>query len=271
MRRVEHCGGIELISHVPPAPTHPLPLLFVHGAFVAAWCWDDHFLPYFAQRGFAAHALSLRGHGGSTGWEALAATSVDEYESDVIRIARRIGEPVVLIGHSMGGMVVQRCMHKINAAAVVLMASVPPEGLLGSSLLLAARDPLLFGEINRLQHAHPSFATLQGVRRAVFSDHLPDEEIGRHLARMQPESQRAVFDLSWPQQFFIGCATHVPALVLGGELDAFFAPAAMESTARMRGVKAEIFPGMAHAMMLEPAWQRVADRIVDWLHGNGSH
>ncbi len=54
MRNVEQSGGIELISHVPASPSYPVPLLFVHGAFVAAWCWDDHFLPYFAQHGFAA-------------------------------------------------------------------------------------------------------------------------------------------------------------------------------------------------------------------------
>jgi pimeloyl-ACP methyl ester carboxylesterase len=270
MRRVENCGGIELISHVPAALAHPVPLLFVHGAFVAAWCWDDNFLPYFAQHGYAAHALSLRGHGGSIGREALAATSVDDYESDVIRIARHIGGPLVLIGHSMGGMVVQRCMHKIDAAGLVLMAPVPPEGLLGSSFALAARDPMLFGEINLMQHLHPSYATLQGVRRAVFSERIPDEEIGRHLARMQPESQRAVFDLSWPQQFFIGRASRVPALVLGGEHDAFFPPGTVESTARTRGVTPEIFPDMAHAMMLEPDWQRVADRIIDWLRDNAA-
>jgi pimeloyl-ACP methyl ester carboxylesterase len=265
MRHTTDVGGIELISHVPAKVAHPVPLLFVHGAFVAAWCWDDHFLPYFAQRGFAAHALSLRGHGGSTGWDTLAATSVDDYETDVQRVARNIGAPLIVIGHSMGGMVVQRCLHKLQASAAVLMASVPPEGLLGSSMLMAARDPALFSELNLIQHAHPSFATLQGVRRAVFSDHIADEEIGKHLARMQPESQRAVFDLSWPQQFFIGRAKNVPVLVLGGEKDAFFPPAAIESTARVYGTKAGIFPGMAHAMMLEPDCQRVADRIIAWL------
>ena len=270
MRRVENSGGIELISHVPAAPTYPAPLLFVHGAFVGAWCWDEHFLPYFAQRGFAVHALSLRGHGGSTGRETLEATSVDDYESDVVRIARNIGVPLVLIGHSMGGMVVQRCMHRLNVAAAVLMAPVPPEGLLGSSLMLAARDPALFGELNQLQYGQQGLAKLHSMRRSVFSDEIPDEEVARHLARMQPESQRAMFDLSWPQQFFIGRAMHVPALVLGGERDEFFTPAMIESTARIRGVRAQIFPGMAHAMMLEPHWQRVADRIIDWLHGDAS-
>lgn len=28
------------------------PLLFVHGAFIGAWCWDEHFLKYFADLGW---------------------------------------------------------------------------------------------------------------------------------------------------------------------------------------------------------------------------
>ncbi len=268
MRQVATVGGLELISHLPARRSQPAPLLFVHGAFVAAWCWDDYFLPYFARRGFAAHALSLRGHGGSAGREALDSTSIDDYEADVQRVARHLDAPFVVIGHSMGGMVVQRCLHKLNAVAAILMASVPPEGLVGSSMMLAARDPHLFGEINGIQHARPGPGTLDGVRRAIFSNHLTDEEVGKHLARMQPESQRAVFDLSWPQQFFIGRPAGVPVMVMGGETDAFFSRAMIEATARVYGVTAELVPGMAHAMMLEQNWQQVADRIIAWLGRN---
>ncbi len=41
------------------------PLLFIHGAWHGAWCWDEHFLDFFANNGFHAVALSLRGHGNS--------------------------------------------------------------------------------------------------------------------------------------------------------------------------------------------------------------
>lgn len=41
------------------------PLLMVHGGFHGAWCWEN-FLGYFAEQGYEAHALSWRGHGGST-------------------------------------------------------------------------------------------------------------------------------------------------------------------------------------------------------------
>jgi len=265
MKSTESIDGLELISHAPRRLTHPVPLVFVHGAFVAAWCWDEYFLPYFARQGFAAHALSLRGHGASDGWESLASASIEDYEADVLRIVRHVGEPVILIGHSMGGMVVQRCLRRTHAAAAVLMASVPPEGLMGSSFLLAARDPALLRELNLIQYAHPGFATAEGLRRAVFSERIAADDLARHFTRMQPESQRAVFDLAWPQHLFIGGADGLPVLVLGGERDAFFPPQLVDSTARTYRVAPRIFPAMAHAMMLEPDWRPVADAIVAWL------
>lgn len=259
----------EIISRVPQGAARATPLLFVHGAYVGAWCWDEYFLPYFAGRGYAAHALSLRGHGASPGRETLALASIDDYVADMLYAVEQLSRPPVLIGHSMGGMVVQRGLERSRAPAAVLMASVPPQGLMGSAFLLAAQDPQLFREINLIQHAHPGHATLEGVRKALFSATMPEDEVWKHFMRMQPESQRALFDLSWPQHFWIGNTRGVPVQVLGAGQDAFFPPPMIEATASLYDAKAEIFPDMAHAMMLEPAWQAVAERIVQWLAGQG--
>ncbi|HZG68660.1 MAG TPA: alpha/beta fold hydrolase, partial [Herpetosiphonaceae bacterium] len=63
--------SLELISKQPRSQARSSPVLFVHGAWHGAWCWAEHFLDYFAERGYGAHALSLRGHGGSAGHERL--------------------------------------------------------------------------------------------------------------------------------------------------------------------------------------------------------
>ncbi|MEK6592546.1 MAG: alpha/beta hydrolase [Pseudomonadota bacterium] len=259
----------EIISRVPQGRARPTPLLFVHGAFVGAWCWDEYFLAYFAERGYAAHAVSLRGHGGSPGQETLAVTGVDDYVADMLFAAEQFKRPPVLIGHSMGGIVVQRGLKRSNAPAAVLMASVPPQGLMGSAFLLAAQNPQLFREINLIQHARPRHATPEGMRKALFSETMAEDEVLKHCMRMQPESQRALFDLSWPQYFWIGDTRNEPVLVLGAGNDAFFPPFMTEATARLHGTEAVIFSGMAHAMMLEPAWRSVADRIALWLGGQG--
>jgi pimeloyl-ACP methyl ester carboxylesterase len=261
-----HSTRLEVLRYTPPGTKRRTPLLFIHGAYVAAWCWDEHFLPYFAKQGYAVHAPSLRGHGGSHGRESFTLASVDDYVADMLSVAESLQTPPVLVGHSMGATVVQRGLARSRAPAAVLMAPVPAGGLAGPAFLLAARDPRLFHDLSAIQSAWPENGVRNGLRRVVFSDELPEVEALRHLRRMQPESQRALFDLSWPQ-FFL--PTKMPVLVLGAGRDALFSPAMVDATARAYGVSAEIFPGMAHAMMLEPDWRKVADRMLDWLEERG--
>lgn len=95
------------------APTHPLdapPLLFLHGAYVGAWCWQEHFLPWFAAQGYDAWALSLRGHGGSRTDRPRDTLSIDDYVDDVLRAQERLPAEPILIGHSMGGFVAQKAL-----------------------------------------------------------------------------------------------------------------------------------------------------------------
>lgn len=37
------------------------PLVFVHGSYHAAWCWAEHWLPFFSGFGYDCYALSLLG------------------------------------------------------------------------------------------------------------------------------------------------------------------------------------------------------------------
>ena len=115
---------LEVITHEPDSAPRATPLLFVHGMWHAAWCWAVHFMPYFAQHGYVSHALSLRGHGASEGRERLRTTSLAEYMADVAQVASQFEQPPVLIGHSMGGMIVQKYLESHQAPAAVLMGSI---------------------------------------------------------------------------------------------------------------------------------------------------
>lgn len=61
-----------------------------------------------------------------------------------------------------------------------------------------------------------------------------------------------------------GGSVSTPVLVLGAANDAIFSVSDVVRTAATFGVDAEIFPDMAHDMMLEPGWREVADRIMRW-------
>jgi pimeloyl-ACP methyl ester carboxylesterase len=120
---------LELISKYPPDRPYSTPLLFIHGALHGAWCWDVHFLDYFAQHGFAAHAVSLRGHGNSEGREKLRWTRISDYVADVAQVVQQLPRPPILIGHSMGAFIIQKYLEGHAAPAAVLLSSPSPAGL----------------------------------------------------------------------------------------------------------------------------------------------
>ncbi|MCB0946221.1 MAG: alpha/beta fold hydrolase, partial [Mycobacterium sp.] len=101
---------LEVIDKGSGRPGEP-PLLFVHGAWHGAWCWDEHFLDFFADNGYRALALSLRGHGNSATDKKLGRLSIADYVDDVRTVAETLPTPPEVIGHSLGGLVVQKYLE----------------------------------------------------------------------------------------------------------------------------------------------------------------
>jgi pimeloyl-ACP methyl ester carboxylesterase len=263
----ENAEQLEIIEASPPRAAAGRPLLFVHGAFAGAWCWSEHFLPYFAKQGFRAFAVSLSGHGGSPGRERLDSFSIADYVRDLAQAVSIVGGDPVLVGHSMGGFVLQKYLERAAAPGVVLMASVPPQGLLSNSITLAFSNPGLFADVNSMMHR--GRASLESLQHALFGSPVAADKLLAYYRRMQPESQRAMWDMTFfdlPQLRRERCP---PMLVLGGERDILVPPSDVEQAARAYGTPAEIFPGMGHVMMLEAEWQKVADRIIEWVRAGG--
>ena len=53
--------GIYVETQQPERRSRKPPLLLVHGALTGSWLWSA-FGAYFAERGWEAHAMNLRGH-----------------------------------------------------------------------------------------------------------------------------------------------------------------------------------------------------------------
>jgi len=267
---------LEVISRVPQAKAsaangenaRKTPLLFVHGAYTAAWCWDEHFLPFFAESGYFCHAVSLSGHGASRGREHLDSFGIDQYVEDVAEVVAKLPAAPVLIGHSMGGIVAQKYLERHEAPAVVLMASVPPQGLWGAALGIAFQKPGLLRDLNNLLDG--TQVSLETLREAMFSQPIDESDLARFYRRMQPESHRAIWDMTLFNLPLRSRMMHLPPfLVLGAQHDHLIPSSQVEMTARTYGVEAEIFPDMGHGLMLERDWRKVALRILAWLGEQG--
>jgi pimeloyl-ACP methyl ester carboxylesterase len=258
---------LEVITKMPRGDhARSTPLLFIHGVFSCARIWEPFFLPFFAERGYPAYAVSVRGHGRSEGREGLATARLRDYLEDVEQVVDQIGRPPVLIGVSMGGVLVQHYLRRRPVAAAVLMASGPPHGMIPSSLSMAVSNPLLVRDMALMSMLGPGMATVDGARRALFRADTPDDYIRRYLPEAQPESPLVMLDVTafdLPPSAKQRC--DAPIMVLGAERDAFVSSGAVDQTARTFGVKPTMFPEMAHAMMLDPDWEKVARHISGWL------
>ncbi len=259
---------LEVLAHVPPkGSVRATPLLFIHGAYTAAWCWEEHFLPFFAAAGHAAYAVSLSGHGNSRGRSHLDSFAIADYVADVVRVVATLPAPPVLVGHSMGGFVVQKYLEDHPAAGAVLMCSVPPQGLMASAFGLMFSRPGLMKDLNRLMGGGQ--VALETLREALFSQPVAVDDLERFYRLAQPESYRAIWDMTLFNLPHPSRLAKLPLLVLGAECDHLIPSSLVEMTARTYNAAAEIFPGMGHGLMLERDWKKPAQRVLDWLEEKG--
>lgn len=272
---------LEVLTAGPDDPAAGAPLVFLHGAFCGAWIWAEHFLPYFAGKGRRAVAFSLRGHGASDGHDMLPLASLDDYLDDLDRVLADLGRPPVLIGHSMGGMVVQRHVERLDrkrfadpdapppVAGMALMAALSPGGLAATATQLMLFDPLVLMQLTALQTFGDKAVLPEGVHRAMFARSAPIGLTEKYMPRMQSESRRVQVDLMMGAPPWPGNALRIPRLVLGAEEDPFVPPWMARMTARHYGTEARILPDTGHAMMLGPDWEIPAGLLLDWLTENG--
>jgi pimeloyl-ACP methyl ester carboxylesterase len=222
-------------------------------------------LPYFAGKGYAVHALSLRGHSGSSGRERLRWIRGRDYVADVHEAASQLPATPIIIAHSMGGYVTQKYLERYPAPAAVLLAPVPVKGVLRTTLNIARHHPLRFLRLNLKLSLYPLVETAELVRQFFFSADMPQAQVARYFEQVQDESylgflDMLVLDLPRPKK-----VPKIPMLLLGGRDDAIFTVKEFEQTAQAYGAETEIFPNMAHDMMLEAGWEVAADRIAGWL------
>ncbi len=257
----------EVVDKGSCSASHPVPLLFVHGAWHAAWCWDEYFLDFFADRGYRALAVSLRGHGNSPTPRRKHACSVADYVEDVDSVASGLPTRPAVIGHSLGGFVVQKYLETHPAPAGVLVASVPPRGAAGFLLRKTKRHP--WQTTRSIITTKSCLSMPKLAREYFFSAQTSEADVVRYAARLDEEVVGKVtldamlLNLPRPQR------VSTPLLVLGAEYDTCITPAEIHATARAYATDAEIFADMGHDMMLEPKWTGVAERISAWLGTHG--
>jgi alpha-beta hydrolase superfamily lysophospholipase len=120
-------------------------------------------------------------------------------------------------------------------------------------------------ELGFAHHLGPQLTDGRAIERALFSPGMPERLVQTYMRRFQAESDLVVLDLLFLDLPPSTPMLDTPVLVLGAENDSFVYRGGLETTADTYRTKAEIFPRMRHAMMLDLGWENVAARIHAWL------
>jgi pimeloyl-ACP methyl ester carboxylesterase len=215
---------------------------------------------WFAQEGFEVHALDLRGHGGSDGAESLQFSGIAEYVDDLAAATSMLDRLPVLVGHSMGGLVVQKYLERLPVAGSVLMSSVPVGGLGWQVSRVAMRHPLRFAQLQIKRSMSAIFESSDSVRALLLPPDASESLVAEVRATLGEESWRAANELLWLHPDTT--RNQAPMLVLGGKLDALVPPDLITSTAQAYNAPCVLFEGMAHMLNMEPGWEQVATVMV---------
>lgn len=254
------------ILHVPAEKKrHATPILFLHGAYTGAWCWEP-FMTGCAAAGFDCYALSFRGHAGSEGADNLDDFGINDFVDDLKEAVSSLDCAPILVAHSMGGYVAQRFLADGGTAAgVALLASVAPYGVGFSAWYMGVSNPRLLLELNRFQHGFMKAPELNTMRDLLFSAEMTDEKMIGFDKKVQHESQSALTEMLVPQPWRLWNLPRLPALVLAAGEDKIIPPADSWATANALGVLPEFISGIGHVMMLDAKCDTVLARLLSWL------
>ncbi|MHB1005665.1 MAG: alpha/beta hydrolase [Chloroflexota bacterium] len=250
-------AGIDVLRSLPDSP-NGRSLLFVHGAWVGGSIWQNY-LRFFAERGYACYALTLRGH--DRPFPGIGKVSFYEYVDDVVAVARALDAPI-LIGHSLGGLLVQKALETLCSPAAVLLAPTAPRGIFA----ITSAEHLKLAVL----HAHEMLLGLpvmpgQAAYAALAMNRLPSTQHDAFYRALVPDSGHHFLEMAILGVPVDATKVNCPLLCEVGEEDRLTPLTVVRSIARKYGATLREHPGHAHMLNIEPGWEAVAENVAEWL------
>lgn len=161
--------------------------VLIHGAFHGSWCWDK-VVPLLEKAGNKVEAPDLPGHGNNK--TPISEVSLQAYVDSVCTILDAQSEPVILVGHSMGGAVITQAAEyrpeKIKTL-VYLAALLLRNG--ESPFDTAQEDTESLGALKSIMSEDQSYVTIKDEDlKEVFYGDCSDDHVGRAKSLLVPQA-----------------------------------------------------------------------------------
>jgi pimeloyl-ACP methyl ester carboxylesterase len=249
-------------------------IVFITGTFIGNNCWDE-WISYFESEGYNciapawpyknAPAEELRNRPVNDPIALNTIASLTDHFADIIYA---LPYKPILVGHSLGGLIVQLLLQRELGAAGIAIHSFPPRGvnLFRLSFLRAIWETMMLFTSSRETY-------LLSFRKwkYVFANGLTCEEQKElYYKYVIPESKKIIRDTFKCSTHINFKKPHVPLLFTSGGNDKLI-PASLNLSNYKKYISDHSmtdykeFKDHNHLIFGQPAWEEEADFILYWL------
>lgn len=243
-------------------------VILVHGLAEHSGRWE-HVGAHLSNAGLDVEAIDLRGFGGSAGrraWIDRWSLFHDDLEERIAAARSRSDGPVVLYGHSMGGLIALGYVLDGRVRPDLVIASAP-----GIDVAIPTWKRLLARVLGRVA---PRMAIGNGLdadglsRDPTVGDGYRSDPLNVHRStvgfgqRAFAEQRRVAASLD---------RLTVPTLVIHGGDDGIVPTSSSASLEGRPGVTRRVYPGIRHELHNEPEAATILDDVVGWVRDHVHH
>ena len=258
------------------------PVVFVHGLWLPADSWGA-WADLFREAGYAPSAPGWPGDGATIEEtrghpERVAGHGIGDVVAHYANHIRGLGAKPIVIGHSFGGLIVQRLLGEDHAAAAVAIDPAPSKGVLylpPSALRVASvalRNPANWNRAVPLTREQFRYAFGNAIPQAE-SDALYERWAIASPGKPLFEAALANLAPNSPAKVNTKNASRGPLLITAGGKDHTVPAAISKQTLRLYRNSPAVtdlreFPDRGHSLALDSRWRDVADAVLAWLQSH---
>ena len=195
--------------------------------------------------------------------------SLNDYVDDVHSVVQEIGKnsKVILIGHSMGGMVVQKYLAKYpkSILSAILLAPATTWGVRSVTFRIMVHHPLTYIKMNLFTTLRPMVSNFKLFNKYFFHSETNEENLKKYQSLTTDESYRAYINMILHRITYKKIT--LPVFILAGNQDQIFSIKHQTKLAsKIKGSNLEVFDNTGHDMMLETDWEKMAESMEIWIN-----
>ncbi|MEO0895644.1 MAG: alpha/beta fold hydrolase [Bacteroidota bacterium] len=217
---------------------------------------------FYKKAGYNVITFDLPDHDKNGKVKGMNKYAIGDYVNALKEEVAKLEESPIIVGHSMGGLIVQKYLESESCKQAILLAPAPPHGVWRTSLRFATKGyfyPAIAG-----LNLYGLVDTPQRSRHAFFGEELSEDELMEYNGQLCSESFLAFIGMLFPM-VKINHHKEVPMLVIGGETDYIFTESDNLKTAQKYGAELIMVKDIAHDLMLDKGYEKVAGHMLDWL------